>query len=523
MLRKMIAFVLALALLTGAALAEDAGTKSAEITFRVGQELTLLERDGFSLRLTGGIAMLDTTGTFVKPADIRDESASIGLAVIAENRTGRDLYVEYYGTVNGVALGSKVRPLSLVNVNVLAAGDRSGTWLLLRRAWLGENPNPLQTVALTFRVYEKPGRTNDDNKLLYEVSAPIVRFDRGGAGGQTYRDGEPLTILNQEGLILILNAARVSKGSAYLYIGLTAVNTTGKDVSLTFQARVNGWSLGGYRHRPLNSASMQPLQRLAPGAAAQLILPVKLDVTWAPVRADAELESLELTAEVSQVDAAGNETAWWSAPTGTIWINREPAAETAVASAAPAATAQAAATPAPTEAPQASIPLMYGIAFGDTMAQVQQKAKAAGRTLTLESGALHGEVDFLRLPGQSYDFLFTDAGKLNCLRIINTKDGETVTGGAKDYQNVRAQLVEMFGEPNGRGPTAQKHSVSEQFVLGMKAFIPGLFHDVINHDEWYFDTKPYPIKIDLFYEQTGNNSAGTHGVTVELDIEAQGV
>ena len=89
-----------------------------------------------------------------------------------------------------------------------------------------------------------------------------------------------------------------------------------------------------------------------------------------------------------------------------------------------------------------------------------------------------------------------NAEKLNCLRIINTKDGETVTGGAKDYQNVRAQLVEMFGEPNGRGPTAQKHSVSEQFVLGMKAFIPGLFHDVINHDEWYFDTKPYPIKIE---------------------------
>ena len=100
----------------------------------------------------------------------------------------------------------------------------------------------------------------------------------------------------------------------------------------------------------------------------------------------------------------------------------------------------------------------------------------------------------------------------------------TAADTAELYQSVRAQLVEYFGEPNGRGPTEERKSTDAQLVEAVSAFMTGPYCDTLQHEEWYItDMGPYPLKIDLFYEDSGNREKGNYGIVIEVDIEAIGI
>ena len=518
-MRKILTVMLALALLVPALCA--AGTARAEgneILFSVGEEQLLFEQDGLRVSLAGGIVMLDMSQSFPAQADIRDESASVALTAIVENNTDRKLYIEYTGSVNGISLGSAGHPL--VNAHVLTPGSRNAVYIPFGKDWLGgADVRTLESCDLTFLVYEKPTNLNKDNVLLYEVPAVTVRFDRVPYRGLSFREGESLTVMNRDGLTLSISTMQVSKNSTYLLMGGRVTNRSGKAVAVRYAAKVNGWDIGGYRGNPMNSSGKEA-KNIAAGETMDLIMPVTL-CNWIPVRASAELESVELIVEVSTVDGKGNETLWFNEPTGPIWVNRE--AGTEEKKPASASASSGAVTPEP-EPEKKEFSLMYGLAYGDSKAEVSRKIKEGGGSAFEENGALHGDADLLDLPNKSYDYLFTDGGKLKCVRNLCIMQNKKPADTASLYQSARAQLVELFGEPNGRGPTELRQSVDSQVVEAVAAFMSGPYCDTLQHDEWYItDMGPYPLKIDLFYEDMGNRESGDHGIVIEVEIEAVGV
>ena len=516
-MRKLLSVLLSVLLILS--VLSIAGAEGEEKIFRVGEQLALFEKDGLSVSLAGGVVMLDMSQTFPAPVDIRDANASVALTAVVENRTDKDLFIEYSGTVNGISLGDR-RPL--VNVHKLTAGSRNAVYIAFQKEWLnGADISILQNCDLTFHVYEKPTNLNDDNVLLYEIPAGVVRFDQAPVAGLSFREGESLVILAQNGLQISVSTIQVSKGSQYLIMGAKVLNNTGKTINIGYASKINGWDIGGYRGTPMGTDG-KSMESIASGTSAELIMPVTL-YGWNKIRAVAELESLELIFGVKEVDGSGNKTLWFTAPTGTIWINR--AAGTGfVETAAPVVVAEApTATPEPPA--QKEFTLMFGLAFGDDNNTVKNKAKEAGASLYSESGALHGNADLFDLPNKSYDYLFTDSGKLNCIRNLSQMDEGTKTSTAEAvYQRALAQLEEYFGEPNGRGSTEEKRSVTDQFTEVAKSIISGPYHVYLQHDEWYIaDAKPYPLKIDLFFEDAGNREAGSQAYTVEINIEARGV
>ena len=514
-MRKILSVLLAVMLLVPALCA--AGAEGEKI-FRVGEQLLLFEKDGLSVSLAGGVVMLDMSQTFPAPVDIRDANASVALTAVVENRTDKDLFIEYSGTVNGISLGDR-RPL--VNVHKLTAGSRNAVYIAFQKDWLnGADISILQSCDLTFRVYEKPTNLNDDNVLLYEIPAGVVRFDQAPLAGLSFREGENLVILAQNGLQISVSTIQVSKGSQYLIMGAKALNNTGKTINIGYASKINGWDIGGYRGTPMGTDG-KSMESIASGKSVELIMPVTL-YGWNKIRAVAELESLELVFEVKEVDNGRNKTLWFTAPTGTIWINR--AAGTGFAETAAPVTVAAAPTATPEPPAKKEFALMFGLAFGDDNATVKNKAKEAGASLYSESGALHGNAELFDLPNKSYDYMFSDGGRLNCIRNLSQMEDTKTSTAEAVYQGVLDQLTEYFGEPNGRGSTEEKRSVTDQFTEVAKSFVSGPYHVYLQHDEWYItDAKPYPLKIDLFFEEAGNREVGSQAYTVEIDIEARGI
>ena len=342
-MRKIVALFLAVLLLVPglSASGEDAAEDGAKL-FRVGEPLLLFEKDGLSVSLEGGIVMLDMSQAFPSPVDIRDENASVALTAFVENRTEKDLFIEYSGTVNGISLGEN-RPL--INVHKLTPGSRNAVYIVFQKDWLnGADVRILQNCDLTFRVYEKPTNVNDDNIFLYEIPAGTVRFDRAPSAGLSFREGENLVILAQNGLQVSIVTVQVAKGSQYMLMGAKVLNNTGETVYLTYRAKINGWDIGGYGNTPMGRDGKAAGQ-VDSGTSVELIMPVTL-YGWNRIRASAELESMELIFDVNHVDGSGNRTPWFTSSTGTIWINREAGTGFAESAAAPAV------TEAPTAAPE---------------------------------------------------------------------------------------------------------------------------------------------------------------------------
>ena len=514
-MRKILSVILAVMLLVPALC--TAGAEGEKI-FRVGEQLLLFEKDGLSVSLAGGAVMLDMSKTFPAPVDIRDENASVALTAIVENRTDKDLFIEYSGTVNGISLGSGSHPL--VNMHKLTAGSRNAVYIVFQKEWLnGADVRILQNCDLTFHVYEKPTNRNDDNVLLYEVPAGIVRFDQAPAAGLSFREGESLVILAQNGLQVSVSTIQVAKGSQYLLMGAKVLNNTGETIHITYAAKINGWDIGGFRSTPMGSDG-KSAEKIASGTSAELIMPVTL-YGWNTIRAIAELESMELIFEVSQVDGGGNEVSWFTSSTGTVWINRAAGTGFAEPASVPAVKETPTATPEPEKK---EFTPMFGLAFGDSKAEVQKKVREGGGSCYEENGALHGNADLFGLPNKSYDYLLSDKGYLNGIRNLCIMKNKKAADTESLYQNILAELTGYFGEPNGRGSTEEKRSGNKEFVEVLSSFMTGPYYNCLHHDEWYLpDAKPYPLKIDLFHEDTGNSESGDYGITIEVDIEALGV
>ena len=518
-MKKIVLVLLAVILLVpvlcapGAARAEE-GAK----LFRVGEQLLLFEKDGLRVSLEGGIVMLDTAKAFPALADIREESASVALTAVVENSTDRNLYIEYSGSVNGIPLGNGSHPL--VSVHILTAGSRNAVYIPFRKDWLnGADVRWLKNCDLTFHVWEKPTNNNSDNVPLYDVPAGEVRFDRAPYTGLSFREGESLVLLDRDGLQISISTVQISKGSVYLLMGGRVVNNTGKTLTVRSMSKVNGWDLGGFRNTPMLSTGKEPTGGFPSGTDTEVIMPISL-LNWVPVRAFAELESMELTFEVSELDRNGKETLWFREPTGKIWINREAGTEEEPPRAADAA-GSAAGEPA---AEDTGFRLMYGLEYGDDKDTVSRKIREGGGSAKDENGALHGEADLLDLPNTSWDYQFTDGGALYCVRNLCILQNKKAADTAELYESARAQLVAYFGEPNGRGPTEERQSVDAQLVEAVSSFMTGPYCEALQHDEWYItDAGPYPLKIDLFYEDSGNREKGNYGIVIEVDIEAKGV
>ena len=530
-MKKLIALALTVMLLMSAFpfLGVAEGTEN---LFRVGETLKLFEKDGVSVSLAGGIVMLDMSKTFPILADVRDDEASVALTAIVENCTDKNLFIEYTGSVNGVSLGSGE---PLVNIHALNPDSRNATYIVFRKDRLnGEDARQLKSCELTFRVYEKPTNLNDDNVLLFEVPVGVIRFDQAPYAGLSWQKGKGTVILAQNGLQIELVTVKTSKDCTYVLMGCKVTNNTNSAALIRYTAKVNGWDVGGFRNTPMLSGGNE-LKSIDSGKSVELIMPITM-ATWATVRADPELESLNLTFEVSRIDKSGKETPWFTSSTGTIWINRASGTEEApaavetvgepesVTSVAEPETVTATGEPEAAPPEENKFRLMYDLEFGDDEKTVREKVKEAGGSVYLESGALHGKADLFDLPGDDYDYLLSDGGKLKCIRIMCMMDDKTPADAEPFYQSVKSQLTRFFGEPNGRGSTEALRSTNDMFMEIAATITSGVYYNCLQHDEWYIqDAEPYPLKIDLFFERSGNTEAGTGSTVIELDIEAQGV
>ncbi len=495
-----------------------ADAPAAEKIFRVGQPLTLFERDGLTVRLTGEIFMLNTEGSFARIAEPDDQNASLALAVTLENNSAKALFIEYAGTVNGVSLGGAPHPL--VNIHRIEAGGQTASFVLFDKSWLGgRNPDPLQSCSLTFRVYEKPSDSNGDNILLYKQPAGTIRFDLAPGAGKVFRTGQALTVLDENGVRVDLSY--LSVGSAYLLLGGSVTNHSGKTVSLSQQCHINGWSLGGYRNGVVDSRGKE-LSSIAPDAGpVSVCFPSMLTLSWQRIHSQAEVESFELVFRVSAVGRSGKTEPWFSASSGTVWVNRTVEAESTAAPAAESVkTESAEAEKAPEEAPSL---FGSGLRFGDSEKTVRETLSAGGIRVRKESGALHTAANLFPFPksDEDYDLLFSDEGRLNCVRRIYFVERKQQADSV--YQAILALLTETWGSPNGMGSSYIRGSVQQTLTGAMAAFMNDVYCKTYHHDMWYIKTDACPVKIDLFYEEAGNTAAGTKKYVLEFDIEGIGI
>lgn len=542
-MKRVMVMILALLLALGgsvAALAED----DSALIFRMGQPLPLFERDGLSLSLAGDIVML-SAGSMMERADVRDADASVALTAIAENTSDKTLYVEYAGSVNGLSLGSAGH--GLVNLHKLEPGDRMATYIAFNREWLGgATPETLESCDLTFRVYEKPTNSNDDNVLLYEQPVGVIRFDRATAAGKTFRKGDKLEILNENGVTVTLTTAEVSKGGQMLLLGGTVANDSNRAIRLTDQARVNGWSTGGYANTLLAAVkdaagkyTTNELKSIPAHTTTEVILPVTLKATWTDIHAPAALESCELSFIVSEVDASGSATPWFTAPTGRIWFNRTAeAAEADVvdgevsladaladmdALADAAADDASRADDAHAESP-AAFPLPNGVRFGDSRENVKEKMSAAGQPLHLDGALLiTDKFEMLGVPDNAVGYAFDDDGRMNMVRYDLPMENDVDKAQAQ-FDAVRAALIGLYGEPNGAGvshpDTIGANTVTQLQTLA--AMVDGAKVVTLRSEAWHLDQGDYEVRIDFFLVDSSNAKKGTHGDLFYLTLEAFG-
>jgi len=464
MVKRILVCALALLLALGCAcpvLAEEGA-----VAFAQGEPLTLLQRDGIEIRLSGKVVPVENPSGFVVEVtgvtgDEDKTAQQLGMAVEVDNQSDKPVYITYTGTVNGASLGD-AQPLA--NITRILPGKKVRGWIVLDRTRLPQGAlDVLRDCALTFQVYEKPTTRDADNALLFEADATPVAFDRlpegAPADAGVFNDGDEIVIVDRDGIRMTLAAIRNMKNGGHILFGGELTNTTGKAVKLTCQLTINGWSQGGWNSTPIQ------VEQIGNGKSEYIA--IVGDRRLSGIRFTSELESFELDFTVTD---AGSGEKVMEFSTGTLYYNKQAPAGEAPAEEAPAGEAPAEEAPAgeaPVEEAPAEEAPVEEAPVEEAPAEEAPAEEAPVEEAPVEEAAAEEAAEYETLEkGSKGDAVVALQEKLIALGYLTGKaDG--------DYGNGTAGAVEKFQEAEGLPVTGVADSETQRRLFAAEVpFLP---------------------------------------------------